>query len=348
MSEVIVRALASDAEVDDYFKLAAGTFSGQPDPASQGPIWRERECSAPWFRPAQLRGAFRDGRLVGGYLVAERWLRIGSARLSTGCIGTVVVRDESRKQGIGRALMEDAVAFAEAERLALLLLDGIPNYYHRFGYVDVFDPTGHAFKRQDVLALEPSQCVVRPATRGDAEAMLDLYHRHVGAFDRSLAEQRWRLPEGEEERPQLVAADGAGAVRGYRLPARGEARDRIGEVAVDDWPAAAALLRHHAEESTAEELRWLIPPTAPLLYWLMDRFDVTSLTTHVRRGFWMARVGHMATLLEATALPEEVRSIEPGLLVQLLFGFRPAATVDPALEPMFRFGRFWIPASDSF
>jgi GNAT superfamily N-acetyltransferase len=348
VSEVIVRALATDGEVDDYFRLSAGTFSNHPDPASQGPAWRERELSAPWFRPEQARGAFRGDELLGGYLIAERWLRIGRARLSTGCIGGVVVAEEARKQGIGRALMEDAIAFAEANLLALLLLDGIPNFYHRFGYADVFDPSGHSFKRQDVLALERSPYTIRPAMKRDAAPLLDLYGQHFGAFDRTIEEQRWRLPDGETDRPELVAVDGDGAVRGYMLSPRGEARERVGEVAVDDWLAAAALLRHHAELSTAEELRWLIPPTSPLLYWLIDQFDVTSVTTHVRNGFWMARVGHMPTLLDATGLPSRVRELDPKLLVQLLFGFRPAATVDPSLEGLFRFGGFWIPASDSF
>jgi GNAT superfamily N-acetyltransferase len=348
VSEVVVRALASDAEFDAYFRLAAGTFSSQPDPESQGPVWRERETSAPWFRPEQLRGAFRGDEMLGGYLIAERCLLLRGARLLTGCIGGVVVREQARKQGIGRFLMEDAIGFAEANRHALLLLDGIPNFYHRFGYADVFDPTGHAFKRQDVLALEPSPFAVRAATKRDAEPMLDLYRRHVGAFDRTLEEQRWRLPDEETERPELVAVDGAGRVRGYMLSPGGEKRERGGEVAADDWPAALALLRHHAELSTAEELRWLIPPTAPLLYWLIDRFDVTSVTTRVHRGFWMARPGHRGTLVEAARLPPEVAALDPKLLVQLLFGFRPAATVDPGLERVFPFGGFWIPASDSF
>jgi GNAT superfamily N-acetyltransferase len=348
VTELLVRPLTSDAEIDAYFRLAAGTFSSHADPAGQGPAWRARELAAPWYRPEQLRGAFHDGALVGGYLISERWLRIGQARLLTGCIGGVVVREEARKQGVGRALMDDAITFAEENRHALLLLDGIPNFYHRFGYADVFDPTSHAFKRSDALALGPGPYRVRPATRQDAEPLLDLYLRHVAAFDRTLEEQRWRLPEGEDERPDLVAVDGGGAVRGYMLAARGEARDRVGEVAADDWPAALALLRHHAESSAADELRWDIPPTAPLLYWLIDRFNVTSTTARVHRGYWMARPGHMPTLLAAAGLPAEVAALDPTLLVQLLFGFRPAELVDPSLARLFPFGRFWIPASDNF
>jgi GNAT superfamily N-acetyltransferase len=346
VSEVIVRALASDAEVDGFFRLCAGTFSGDPDPASQGPVWRDENLSAPWHRPERLRGAFRGDELLGGYVIHERWLLIGGARLLTACIGGVVVREEARKLGIGRALMEDAIAFAERERHALLLLDGIPNFYQRFGYADVFDPTRHAIERAAVPRLEPSAYAVRAARPDDAEALLDLYRRHFGTFDRTIEEMRWRLPGGG--RHPIAAVDASGRLRGYMVGPGGDHRERTYEVAADDWPAALALLHHHAQLSDAEELVWAIPPHAPLLAWLRDRFPVVSTRTNTPNGDWMARVGHLPTLLDATGLPRSAATIESRALVQLLFGFRPASSVDPALEARFPFGRFWIPASDSF
>jgi GNAT superfamily N-acetyltransferase len=356
VTDLIVRALATDEERDAYFRLAAGTFSSAPDPASRGPEWRREHQSAPWHRPEQLRGAFRGGDLVGGYEITERWLSIEGARLLTGCIAGVVVRPEQRKQGVGRALMEDGVDFALANRHALLLLDGIPDFYHKFGYADVFDPTWHAFKRADVARLEPSPDAVRPARSEDAAAVLDLYRRHVGAFDRTLEEMRWRF---ERWGVPTVAVDPSGAVRGYMVAPRGERKEELGEVAADDWAAALALLHHHAGLSAADELSWSIPPRARLLYWLIDRFGVRSTTSYSFNGWWMARPAHPPTLLEAMTpvwrarwpthepLPD-LSALSPRDLVQLLFGFRPAATVDPALEPLFPFGRFWIPSSDQF
>jgi GNAT superfamily N-acetyltransferase len=356
VSDLVVRRLDADAEIDAYFRLAAGTFGSAPEPESRGPEWRREHESAPWHRPEQLRGAFRASRLVGGYVIGERRLIVGGARLLTGCIAGVVVREEQRKLGVGRALMHDAIAFAEANRHALLLLDGIPGFYQKFGYADVFDPTWHALKRAEVQRLEPSPCVVRPSTDQDAAALLDLYRRHVGAFDRTVEEVHWRLVHWD--RP-AVAVDTAARVRGYMSPPRGDAKERVGEVVADDWPAALALLHHHAELSPAEELAWSIPPRAPLLYWLIDRLDVRSTTSYSLNGWWMARPAHLPTLLEAMTplwrerwpgpgpLPD-LSALSPKLLVQLLFGFRPAETVDPALEPLFPFGRFWIPSSDQF
>ncbi len=59
----------------------------------------------------------------------ERQLCMGAARVSTGCIGTVVTSTQHRKQGIASALMQDAIEFARQHNHTLLLLDGIPNFY---------------------------------------------------------------------------------------------------------------------------------------------------------------------------------------------------------------------------
>jgi predicted N-acetyltransferase YhbS len=355
VSDLQVRALATDDERDTFWQLAAAAFRSGRDPRTRGPEWRREQEAAPWHRPDQFRGAFCDGELVGGYVCAERWLLIDGVRLSTGCIGEVVVREDRRKAGIGRALMEDASAFGQERRQALLLLDGISNYYQRFGYADVFDPAWHAFARASALAPSPDR--VRAATADDADALLDLYRRHVGAFDRTIEEMRWRLNYWPT--PPSVVVDPAGVVRGYAVPPRGERQERVDEVVAEDWPAALALLHHHSALSDSDELIWSIPPAAPLLFWLIDRFDVRSARTYTLNGWWMARPAHRPTLVEQMTPLWRERWPGPGRLpdlaglsgqqvVQLLFGFRPAASLDPALAPLFRFGGFWIPGSDTF
>jgi hypothetical protein len=82
------------------------------------------------------------------------------------------------------------------------------------------------------------------------------------------------------------------------LPPRGERRARVGEIAADDWPAALALLHEHAGLSEADELGWSIPPTAPLLGWLLDRLHVRTTIRHELDGGWMARPAHLPTLLD--------------------------------------------------
>jgi predicted N-acetyltransferase YhbS len=339
VSEVIVRPLETDVEADAFLGLAVRAFSRATDHDAEAIVWRDRCRAAPWHRPAQLRGAFRGRHLVGGYEIAERWLKVGRARLLTGCIGMVVVDPEHRKQGIGRALLDDASAFADSERHALLLLDGIGGFYEQFGYADVFDATWHELSRATLLELEAGPYRVREGGLDDADLLLDLYRRHFGTFDRTIEEQRWRLQPGGGM--PLLAVDPAGQVRGYMLPPRGEHKERVGEVAVDDWPAAQALLHWHAAASDAEHIRWAIPTRAPLLYWLIDRFRMRSSRMNTPNGDWMAKVGHLPALVESLSLPPALAELEMRRLVQGLFGFR-------EVDGLPRSSEFWVPASDSF
>ena len=70
-----------------------------------------------------------------------------------GCIGGVYTRAEFRNQGVATALMHDAIEYAQAHKYSLLLLDGIPNFYHRYGYCDVYDLSTQEINRRAILAL---------------------------------------------------------------------------------------------------------------------------------------------------------------------------------------------------
>ena len=63
-------------------------------------------------------------------------MHVGTARLLTGCIGAVVTYPDHRHLGVATALMHDALAYAQSHHYALLLLDGIPKFYYRYGYDD--------------------------------------------------------------------------------------------------------------------------------------------------------------------------------------------------------------------
>ena len=154
MSSLIVRPLNSLEEKTRYYLLSRDAFSPQgSDEDAQ--CWQRFVMQSPEFRAEQVRGAFHDGQLAGGYTLHERTLCMGSAHISTGCIGAVVTDPAYRKQGVATALLRDAFAFARQWNHPLLLLDGIPNFYFRYGYIDVFDVTAVEVDRAALLA-QPS------------------------------------------------------------------------------------------------------------------------------------------------------------------------------------------------
>jgi predicted N-acetyltransferase YhbS len=311
--------LASEEEYIVYYRLANTAFASDgSEEAAQRRL--QSSLQSPDFRAERVRGAFRDQQLLGGYTVHDRNLRMGAARLSVGGIGSVVTAPEARKQGVARALMQDAIAFARNNRHVLLLLDGIPNFYYRFGYTDMFDVTIVEIDRSAILAYPPAGLSVRLATVEDAAAIVELYQRHFGAytgsFERSLEIQKYRLMN--EQRPLLVAHSSQGEIKGYLRHGIEDELAQGQEVAADSWDALLTLLRYHAElfdASTAPQaLQYFLPADAPMTDWAIDKLEVPdtsqwespaqewgvrSITYHHRFTGWMACLTDFPLLADA-------------------------------------------------
>lgn len=330
-SNFTVRQLANEAERERYFRLATQEFFTDVAPAeipAAADSWGAYVQGLPEFRPEQLRGVFQGKTLLAGCIAYERVMRLGMAELPTVCIGAVVTDPTQRLAGVGRTLLTSAVEFAQHNHQALLLLDGIPNFYHRFGFVDIFDWSEFGIDPRDALALPASACQTRLATLEDVPALLALYQRHfgqhTGGFTRSQAQQLVRTRRRIAENPQIVAVDASGNVVGSLSLATGAHRAYAVEVCADAWDAALALLQYHARlvaDDTQPNLRlwWQIPPNRLLAYWIVDHliaqhpeytplnsllpFAVRAQTYYHPDCDWLARPADLAVLAQAM-LPE--------------------------------------------
>src|SRR5207248_966565 len=133
---------------------------------------------------------------------------------------------------------------------ALLLLGGIPDFYDRFGYVDVLDIAQHAVERPRIMAEPASACSVRPVALADAPVVLALYQRHYGpyrgSFDWTPAQVAHKLALRMPDNPPLLAVEPDGRPCGYLIPPWSPEGVSSGEIAADHWPALLALLQQHA------------------------------------------------------------------------------------------------------
>ena len=312
----VPRALRGDEEIDAQYRLAVETFMRPEVVEPVAAAFRRFDERSAGLEPEGIRGVVEDGTLLGGYFVWERMMCMGAVRLPTACIGGVVTRQDQRMRGVGRALMEDAIAYATRREQALLLLDGVPNFYSRFGYTDIFDQAALGIDRGSIADEPVTGHRVRPAVLDDAPALHDLYHRHfgpyMGSFHWTLAEKRMELDfdleRGEEP---AVVEDDSGAVRGY-LYTDGDTNN-ADEAAADTWPALLALLQHHAPAAAGppdEEpaLWWQIPPDSHTAYLLAEylvvpddrKAAVLRHRSRVRRNAdWQARPAHLPTLIRA-------------------------------------------------
>ena len=173
--DFVIRSLTTAPEIEAFYRLNAQVFRPDHDTVLIATRRRRFITQAPDFHPEQLRGAFLGTTYLGGYRIPAFTVQMGPARLHIGGIGAVVTHPAYRHQGIAGALMRDAIAYATQRQYALLLLDGIPNFYSQFGYVNVLDRLQHAIASEEIHALPPSPYTVRPATLDDVPALLTLH-----------------------------------------------------------------------------------------------------------------------------------------------------------------------------
>jgi GNAT superfamily N-acetyltransferase len=333
-SPLIIRPPHSPDELREHIEgyvQVAQSFSTDPLPEDTAQRRLRRLTTLPGYRTEQVRSAYRNDRLLGGYRIYERLLRVGTARLTTGCIGGVYTLPEVRNQGVATALMHDAIEYAQAHDYPLLLLDGIPKFYYRYGYCDVYDLSVQELDRQAVLALPQSPYTVRLATLDDAASLLVLYNRHfgpyTGSFERSIEVQAHWMQNIDLEK-LLLAIDPAGQVRGYFFLVGEQVQGHfflaaeVWELAVDDWSAAVALLQHNARrvegQGTPAVSIYNVPPASPVLDWMEGNLEVVDIsswdwptfgwavheqTFRHRHAGWMARLVSLPALTRAM-LPE--------------------------------------------
>ena len=324
-SPIIVRPLETAAERHLQFYLGDQAFSHEPSEESTRE-WERYEMGLPEYRNDMVRGAFQDGVQVGGYILFGRTLRMGAANLLTGCIGSVVTHPDHRKKGVASALMRDAIQYAEQHGYALLLLDGIPKFYYRYGYVDMFDLSTVDVDRGAILAQSSQGYTVRLATAADSPSILALYNRHygpyTGSFERTQEYQSYILSNRPFANPPLIALAPEGQVEGYLTVQQHANRWKAQEFTADNWAAALALLQHHAQVVAGNDaptaLRYRLPLTSPLLQWMVDHLEVTDTSHwdspseewvvhtqsyHHRFAAWMARLVSLSTIMHAI-LPE--------------------------------------------
>jgi predicted acetyltransferase len=315
---IAVRALVAPVEVSDYFQLLAETFTrdrpfvtGAPQQCTPA-LWQRSVEHAPAFHPSQIRGIVDGGIVRGAYTIYERTLCLGAARLRLGFIAGVVTHPEYRRQGIATVLMDDALAYGRAHDYCLLLLNGLRNFYRRFGYSDVMDFTVQTINRSHVLTAPTSTDHIRRATLADAQLMLAMYHRHYdgypGSFTRTLEQQRHHIACRIEYDAPVIAMSPEGEASGYLIFPLNPFRYAGCEVAADTWPAALALLQYHARllgsaNEPPHDIMWVLPPDVLTFYLLADYLQVRSETTYQPNAGLMARPGNLRALMNML-LPE--------------------------------------------
>lgn len=284
-----IRGIESSSDVDAVCGLIAEAFEVRPGAG----MAYARTCRALMegdgaVTPDCSRVAEREGEVVGHALVLPRQMGVCGVSVPAGVVAFVAVRQDARGQGIGTALVEEAIRLMRARGALVSHLAGTPAFYRRFGYAEAYR-RGAGRMRPEGLAAHGGGLGVRVAETADCGALRGLFEREnagrTGCIRRDAGQWAWQIeanhPGGyaacneglvgfRAERSDCLVAERGGEVAGYLRLMAGPGRVLAHEGAALDGEAAAALLARAGEvarDVRAGEVELSMPPDGSLGRW---------------------------------------------------------------------------------
>ena len=159
------------------------------------------------------RVGLMDGKVVTHWGVWDYRMRIGSARVRTGGIGGVATDGDYRKRGLMAATTEAGLQAMRECGYDMTILFGIPDFYHRFGYVRAWGEISWIVKVADLPSEPPAAAMRRFATRRDRDDIGEIYNRRNAGFTGTAVRPTFRFRDERTE--GRLWADRRGKTVGY-------------------------------------------------------------------------------------------------------------------------------------
>lgn len=122
-----------------------------------------------------------DGRIVTHWGVWDYQMRLGQGFLRVGGIGLVATHGQYRKRGLMAQTIPPALEAMAQAGYDMSLLFGIPDFYHRFGYLRAWSDT-HYLLSLGQLPSEPPAFGVEASPARHTDEMGRLYNRYAAGF----------------------------------------------------------------------------------------------------------------------------------------------------------------------
>lgn len=127
------------------------------------------------FQNEYFRVATADGHVVSTAQIVKRILSCGEFTLTMGGIAGVATAPNYRRRGYSTECLKQAIAVMEADAFDFsLLFTGLEGYYERLGWERIYLPQIVGTLRTPLPPF-PNGISVRPAERGDTEAIESVY-----------------------------------------------------------------------------------------------------------------------------------------------------------------------------
>ena len=292
MRELELRSVANDDELARANELMAKAHYRTFFDALH---WLET-CGVgyPGFQREHTRIALWHGELAGALRVTTHTIRIGEARLKTGGLGWITTESRHRHRGVARELMCDTLNYLKGQQYHLSMLFGIPNFYHRFGFVSSLAEYAALVPVTEEVMVPHAPYRTRPGKPGDIQAIQKIHYADDAEVACSHVRSSAHITnKWEHWKSVRVLTDEVGKVLAYFLPHRLEDEILVEESGVSDrsWcgavtHAAAAM----AMEECVSKIRFAGPPTHPLIQYLHQYKSTHEMRIHRDEGGMMAFV----------------------------------------------------------
>lgn len=220
--------------------------------------WPHRK--ADWARLLDLgHGAVaeRDGTIIGTVM----WWEYGA---DYGVIGMVIVANSEQGKGLGRRLMNTAIAALGDRSMLLNGTDVAQPLYRALG----FEPLGMVFQHQGaafsvpIAELIPNERIA-PMKSGEIDDIVALDHRAIGMDRQHVVQSLCDYAQG-------VVLNRDGDQAGYALFRRFGRGFSVGPVVGPDVGGAKALISHWLGSNTGIFCRLDVPENSGLSGWLEE------------------------------------------------------------------------------
>ena len=296
------------AEVLDFFDRAFRNSRPPLEDCLTRGVWK-----GAFFRPEWTRVAVADGHAVSGVVCAPRQVRFGSVLVPATTVGPVGTHRHHRRKGYAAAAMHDALRAMTERGVILSYLQGLPDFYYRFGYFPYRGQYHVRFQRDDARK-EAARGRLRTFRKTDIPAVANIYRRVSAGRtmsarrDRKLwnwllryAVQAWFFPTPK------VLEDSKGHIIGYLTLRKGDGMSVREIVVKPDEASCRSALGALVREAKRREVRQIELPLPP-----DDAFAV-FVRQYVRAEFvtWTHPTGNQ--LLAILDFPTLMKRLEPEL-----------------------------------
>ena len=255
-----------------------------------------------------------QGQSVSQLWVVDRNLRIGGAILKMGGISTVGTHEKYRGQGLATLVMQAAIKLMEREGYDVSLLHGIPNFYHRFGYVSCI-PEYEIKVSVETLskilsgALTKPKLKLRVMVKQDRKSVLSLYHQESQTRSGSVVRdaQGWkgftRSAGFFMKAGVRVVVDSQNQVQGYVVFDDNQTECKVSEIGgnrEEGYNLLLSFLKGRAEKLGTDSILLTLPPDHSFSLYCRN-FNCESRIQFSGNGGFMGRMIRFSSFMEKMA-----------------------------------------------